>query len=282
VARPVELKLLQDMPPWEWPQDAAERFHQTLTDKSASGSDRLIAAELAGDLVVMDDSLAIALLAVIGDAEEPEVLRAMAAIGLGAVLEDCDTTGFDDPLGYDEPPIAELTFHRIRVTLQKLYGDPGVPKLVRRRILEASVRSPQDWHRDAIRAAYSGGDRDWLLTAVFAMRWVRGFDDRILQALRTQDQDIHTEAVMAAGNWSLDAAWDHVAELVDDPFTPKNLRLAAIESLGSIRPKKAIEVLIDLTDSPDEDIADVAEEALVMAEGASTSGNDDDDEDGPY
>jgi hypothetical protein len=280
--RPMELRLLVDVPPWEWPRDSADRFHQTLTDKSASDSDRLIAAELAGDLVVMNDSLAGALLGIAGSAEESEELRATAAIGLGAVLEDCDTTGFDDPLGYDEPPIAELTFHRIRNTLRKLYEDAGGSKLLRRRILEASVRSPQEWHRNAIRKAYSSGDRDWVLTAVFAMRWVSGFDDQILEALGTRDPDIHVEAVMAAGNWSVDAAWDHVAVLVEDPMTPKHLRLAAIEALGAIRPKEAMEVLIDLTDSPDEEIADVAEEALVMAEGASLEGEDDDDEDGGF
>ena len=280
--RQVELKLLLDVPPWEWPDDAADRFLHALKDKNVNAADRLVAAELGGDLVVMNDSLAVALLAIVGNAEETEELRARAATGLGAVLEECDTTEFDDPLGYDEPSIAELTFHRIRTMLQRMYEDPGVPKLVRRRILEASVRSHQDWHRGAIRAAYSCGDRDWVLTAVFAMRWVRGFDDQILEALGNRDRDIHAEAVMAAGNWSLDAAWDHVAALVQDAMAPKSLRLAAIEALGSIRPREAMEILIDLTDSPDEDIADVAEEALVMAEGGTLSDDDDEDEDGPF
>jgi hypothetical protein len=278
----MELELLRDVPPWEWPRDAGERFLQALTDKSASASDRLVAADLAGDLVVMDDLLAAALLGIAGSAEETAELRAKAAIGLGAVLEDCDTTGFDDPTGHDEPSIAELTFHRIRITLQKLYEDTGIPKLVRRRILEAAVRSPQDWQRDAIRDAYLSGDREWVLTAVFAMRWVRGFDEQVMEALGNRDLEIQAEAVLAAGNWSVDAAWDHVEDLVEDPMTPKRLRLAAIEALGSIRPREAMEILIDLTDSPDEDIADVAEEALVMAEGASSFGDDDEDQDGPF
>jgi len=230
----------------------------------------------------MNDLLAGALLSVAGSTEETEELRATAAVALGAVLEDCDTMEFDDPLGYDEPPIAELTFHRIRTTLRKLYQDTGVPKLVRRRILEASVRSSQDWHRDAIREAYSSADREWVLTAVFAMRWMRGFDEQIMEALGSRDLDIQAEAVMAAGDWSVDAAWDHVAALVEDPVRPKNLRLAAIEALASIRPHEAIEVLIDLTDSPDKDIADVAEEALLMAEGASSEGDDDEDEVGGF
>ena len=210
-------------------------------------------------------------------------MRAKAAIGLGAVLEDCDTTEFDDPTGYDDPPIAELTFHRIRNTLQEaVRRDTGVPKLVRRRILEASVRSPQDWHRDAIREAYASGDREWVLTAVFAMKWVPGFDDQIMEAIRNRDLEIQAEAVLAAGNWSLDAAWDHVAALVDDPKTPKHLRLAAIGALGSIRPQEAMEVLIELASSRDEDIADAADEALMMAEGAASMDDEDEDEDGGF
>jgi hypothetical protein len=54
--------------------------------------------------------------------------------------------------------------------------DASVPTDVRRRILEASVRAPQDWHRDAIRAAYASDDDVWRLTAVFCMRSVRGFE----------------------------------------------------------------------------------------------------------
>jgi hypothetical protein len=49
---------------------------------------------------------------------------------------------------------------------------------VRRRVLEASVRAPQDWHQEAIREAYSSGDESWRLTAVFCMRFVRGFKDQ--------------------------------------------------------------------------------------------------------
>jgi HEAT repeat protein len=162
-----------------------------------------------------------------------------------------------------------------------VYEDPGVPKPVHRRILEAAVRSPQDWHRAAIRKAYASGDREWVLTAVFAMRWVRGFDDEIMEALGNRDEEIHSEAVMAAGNFSVDAAWDHVSALVEDEKTPKSLRLAAIEAVGAIRPREAMEILIDLADSSDEDIAEAAAEALSMAD-AKTSFEGDDDEDGGF
>jgi hypothetical protein len=126
--------------------------------------------------------------------------------------------------------------------------------------------------------AYSSGDKEWMLTAVFSMCWVRGFDDQILVALKSADPEIHFEAVKAAGNWELDAAWSHVVELVDDTHTPKHLLLAAIGAAGSIRPAEARKILADLADSDDEEIAEAAEEAMAMAEVAS----DEEDDEGEW
>ena len=60
---------------------------------------------------------------------------------------------------------------------------PGVPKELRRRILEASVRAFEPWHPDAIRTAYASSDQEWVLTAVFAMAHIKGFDEQILESL---------------------------------------------------------------------------------------------------
>jgi hypothetical protein len=272
----MDLKLLLDEPPWDWPRDAGKRFHKILTDNKANESDRLIAAELAGNLTVMNEALAEALLGIVGDAGLPEELRATAAISLGPVLEHADTSEFDD---YDDVAVSEQTFHRIQLTLRKIYLDESVPVLVRRRILEASVRAAEDWHRDAISHAYSIGDRDWMLTAVFAMERVRGFDDQILEALKSSDPEIHYEAVSAAGNWEMAAAWEHVAGLVHDAATPKPLLLAAIVAVASIRPGEAREMLDDLTGSDDEEIAEAAEEAILMASAGGDSEDEEEDED---
>jgi hypothetical protein len=272
----MDVKALLDTPPWDWPTDAGRTFGKILMDSRASESDRLVAAELAGDSTVIDDDLADALLVIVGSANEPEQLRAKAAISLGPVLELADTDGFEDP---DDVPIAESTFRNIQKSLHKLYLDNGTPKGVRRRILEASVRAPEAWHWDAIEYAYSSGDKEWMLTAVFSMRRVRGFDDQILAALESDEPEIHCEAVIAAGNWKLDAAWSHIVELVNDAHTPKNLLLAAIGAVGSIRPVEAGEILAGLTDSGDEEIAEAAEEATAMAEAASEDEDDDEDDD---
>jgi len=199
----MDLKTLQDTPPWDWPTDAGKKFQEILNDHQADTTDRLIAVELAGDLTVINDELTDALTAIIGSPDEPGRLRARAAIALGPVLEQADTDGFEDP---DDVPISRRTFRNIQDLLQKLYFDNSIPKEVRRRILEASVRAPESWHQSAIRAAYSSGDKDWMLTAVFAMGRVRGFDDQILEALKSADPEIHYEAVEAAGAWGLAAA----------------------------------------------------------------------------
>ena len=129
-----------------------------------------------------------------------------------------DTDGFEDP---DDVPITQRMFRNIQDLLHKLHFDNSIPKELRRRILEASVRAPEQWHQNAIRAAYSSGDNEWMLTAVFSMRWIRGFDDQILEALQSSDVEIQCEALQAAGNWGLAAAWPHILALVRDAATPK-------------------------------------------------------------
>ena len=153
----MDLKTLQDTPPWDWPRDAGKKFQEILTGPQGNETDRLIAARLAGDLTVINDELADALTAIIRRPDEPEQLRAAAAIALGPVLEQADTFEFEDP---DDVPISQRTFRNIQDSLQKLYFDNSVPKEVRRRILEASVRAPENWHQNAIMAAYSSGDKD--------------------------------------------------------------------------------------------------------------------------
>jgi hypothetical protein len=43
------------------------------------------------------------------------------------------------------------------------------------------------------------------------MRFVRRFDGQIVEELDNRDTAIQLEAVLAAGNWGLEAAWPHVA-----------------------------------------------------------------------
>jgi hypothetical protein len=270
----MNLKTLKDTPPWEWPEGAGKMFLSILRNGKAKESDRLVAAELAGDYTVINDELAHALLSILGNSEEPEELRGQTAISLGPALEQADTYGFEEA---DDILISEDTFRSVHEKLRTLYMDLDVPKEVRRRILEASVRAPQIWHENAVRAAYSSKDEDWKLTAVFCMRFIRGFDDQILESLDSKNPDIHYQTVCAAGNWGVDAAWPHITALITSEETDKDLLLAAIEAVAIIRPEEASEILGDLTESDDEEIVEAAHEAIAMAE--PWEDEDDDDED---
>ncbi len=259
----MDLKILEETPPWDWPEGTNKFFLDILRNKQAEETDRLLAAELTGDITVINDELVDILLLILQNGNESEKLRSKAVISLGPVLEYADTDGFEDP---DDVPITESTFRRIQESFRKLYMDAEVPNEVRRRILEASVRAPQDWHQDAVRAAYSSDDEDWKLTAVFSMRWIRSFNKQILEALGSDNEEIHYQAVCAAGNWEVDAAWSHISGLVSSKETDKPLLLTAIDAVASIRPREAGVVLIGLTDSDDEDIVEAAYEAMAMTE----------------
>jgi hypothetical protein len=272
--RSTDLKALVDIPPWEWPEGVGRLLLGILGDHRADESDRLLAAELAGDFTIIDDRLAEALLSMVRNGEEADELRGKAAISLGPTLEYAATMGFEDA---DDILVSEEVFLEVQQSLRELFLDGDVPRDVRRRILEASVRAPQDWHRGAIRAAYSSGDETWKLTSVFCMQFVSGFDDQILEALASNDPEIEYQAVCAASAWEIDAAWPYIAALVTGEATDKPLLLAAIEAVASIRPEEASEILGDLTDSDDEEVVEVVFEALAMAE-ASTEDEDDDEE----
>lgn len=277
----MNLKTLQNTPPWEWPEGSGKLLLDILRTPPTI-SDLLLATELAGDLTVMGDELAHALLSILRSGDTPEKVRGRAAISLGPVLELGDIEGFEDA---GDLPITEVTFHEIRDSLRRLYRDADVPAEVRRRILEASVRAPEAWHEDAIRAAWSSDDEDWRLTAIFCMRFVRGFDEQILEALDSTNPDIHCEAVLAAGNWEVDAAWPHVAALVASGTAEKSVLLAAIDAVASIRPHEAAEILDVLADSDDEDVVAAVDEAMVMAEVSLNEDEDDaldDDDDSSY
>jgi hypothetical protein len=258
----VDFHKLQQLPPWEWPESAGSTLRRTLLDTTVSTADRSLAAELAGDCPALDDSLLAALLQVVRNEAEPTRLRANAAIALGPVLETVDLNGFDDP---DVGSISELTFRRIDETLRGLYCDERAPSEVRRSALEAAVRAPQDWHAAAIRAALASDDAAWRVTAVFCMRFVRGFEKEILAALDATQPQLRLQAVHAAGAWELQGAFERVATLIRPPTPDKALLLAAIEAAANLRPKAAPELLSKLEESRDEDIAAAVEEALAIA-----------------
>ena len=263
----LDLAVLAVTPPWEWPGNTRAFLLDRLRDDRADEADRLVAAELASEIVVVNEEVTKALSTILADGDASDDLRAQAAIALGPVLEEMDVHG---PLGdtlddLDPPVISAREFQRIRRELKSLHLNEDIPKLVRRRTLEASVRAPEGWHQDAIRKAYGNADSEWRLTAVFCMGCVQGFADKILKSLDDADKEVRMEAVRAAGLREIRAAWPRLARLLRSPDTDRELLLAAIAASVGVRGKAAIELLDDLSASEDEEIALAAEEAARMA-----------------
>jgi hypothetical protein len=277
---------LAAMPPWDWPPTAAREILAVLADRNALISERLLATELAGNLIVMNDDLAEELLRILQSPDESEDLRSGAAISFGAALEEANMEGYDS---LDAPAVTEPLLERAKAALRDSYQDPGSPKVFRRMALEASVRAQEPWHAGAVRAAYHAGDHEWKLTAVFCMRFVQGFDSEIVEALDSDDPDIHYEAVMAARDQAVPDAWDHLRALVlaagsgedlvpGEDDTERDLLIGAMHAVAFIRPLEAAEALAEIIESGDEGLSDAALEALDMVHGLMENDDACDDE----
>lgn len=269
----MDLKHLQALDPWDWPTEAGDLIYQTLSNEKADPAQRLIAAELAGNHVVVNDDLAKTLIAIADHDDESAQLRAEAIIALRPCLEFADMMGFDDP---EDILISEPCFQDIQKKLHKLYLNVDFSQTLRRLVLETAVHAPQSWHWMAIDCAYKHRDPAWRLTAVFCMQFIKGFDSQILESLNSENPQIHYHAICAAADWELDAAWDHVQELVRSASTDKIMLLAAIDAVAAIRPQEAPTVLKHLVASEDEDVSVAIYEALSAAEISLEWGQEDD------
>ena len=258
----MDLDELYDVPSWEWPEGTKEKLLDLVQDTGASPEDRETAAELFSDISIMDDTVAGMLLKIASDADEDPMVRGTAAVALGSALEFVGMEGFEDP---EEMPLSEKAFKEIQQKFYELYHDPRTPEVVRRNVLEGSVRAPQEWHRQAVAASYASGDDEWKLTAVFCMRWIDGFEQQILESLESDDPDIVYQAVCAAGAWGVPEAAPVLEALLQLEEIDEELLFATIEAVATVMPERAPEVLGELLNSDDPEVVDAVEEALATA-----------------
>ncbi|HVR44791.1 MAG TPA: hypothetical protein VMS56_15265 [Thermoanaerobaculia bacterium] len=233
----------------------------------------------------MSDELAREVLAIGSGDGHPDV-RADAVIALGPIVEECgmDYVDGDDDEALDlmlAPPLSRETFATIVAKIRGLYDDSSQPTIVRRRALEVLVRDPQPWQKDAVRAHFRSGDRDWRLTAVFAMGYLDGFDRELLETLKNETGDLLFEAVRSAGERETPGAAPIIAALARSPDADEDARLAAIAALPMID-RRSAGLLEELAGSDDEEIAEAAQEALeelrmysMGGEGSLYDGDDD-------
>lgn len=178
-------------------------------------------------------------------------VRAAAAAALGTFIY----------LGEIEE-IPEQILHDIEERLLRVTkGQDAV--LVRRRALEALGFSSRAEVSSLIEAAYHSGDRDWLISALFAMgrSYNQIWEENVTAMLEDDREEVRAEAVEAAGTLSLQKSTPKLLELLTDE--DDDVRAAAIWSLSEIGGegvRDALEELLDETE--DEEEADLIENAL--------------------
>ena len=229
--------------------------------------------------LAMDDEIARAFLD-IASSDADEEIRADVIVGLGPIIDeagidygDGEEFEFEAELG---PGITQETFGTIVREIRELYESEAQPKLIRRRAMEVLVRDPRPWMAAEIRRHFAGDDQQWKMTSVFAMGYLRGFDDEIAATVSSERDLLLYEAVRSAGRMQVAAAAPRIRELAASESTESDLRLAAIDALPSVDPD-CRELLETLKHSSDAEVADSAAAALEELNMFETSDEDDDD-----
>ncbi len=253
---------LEEFEDWQWPPHAGRLIKEALANSEAPLPDRLSAVKLGGSLVVFDDEMCDLLLAVLEERKNPEQLRASAAISLGPALATADDMNFGE---FGETPLDNERYEIVQTVLHQLVDNQEEPTILRRRALEASIRSPEDWHAGSIAWAYQQDEPEWKVTAIFAMGWVRGFRKEILESLTHPNPEVSREAVRAASNWGFNEALKPLRDIAFSTRATRDERLAAIEGAANIASPEALEMLRELMEDDDEEISEVAHFALQEA-----------------
>ncbi len=221
-------------------------------------------AEIADEI---DDELTVEMERMLLEDASDEV-RARVPIALGPALELCYWELDDDgrlppPDPYNTAPLSQGVYDRLVETLRRVYLDGATPELVRRRVLEGAVRSPQPWQEKAVAAAYRSGEERWRITAVFCMGHLRGFEDEIVEAFESGSELVRFEAIRAAGQGVVKRLAGPFQALAEDPAADVDERLVAIEALPNMEHPRNFEILTRLCADREEAVAEAAEEALL-------------------
>lgn len=188
------------------------------------------------------------------DHDSAEKVRAAAATALGQFVY----------LGEVEE-IPEAALHRIEDKLLGIITTTSEPKLVRRRALEAMGFSSRPELKKLIMTAYNNNDREWLVSALFAMgrsantSWIPS----VMEMMDADDEDVLLEAVRAAGELEAPGARRPLLKIVKSQPEGSEIRMAAIWSLSKIGGEKVRDTFEKLLEeSEDEEELDILDEAM--------------------
>jgi HEAT repeat protein len=240
---------------WELPAESRAVLLESL--RSPDPEVRLEAVEMLAHSI--DDTLA-ALALEIARTDREEEIRAAAASALAPGLAAAMAAAEEE----DAPasPLSPAAFESTRQGLRHLYYDSVCPKEVRRRALEAAVQAPEAWQEGAVRAAWASDDAEWRTSALFCMSRLPGFEAELLDGLRDRQPAVRLEAARAVGDARLPGAVPRLLALAQAADEEPLVRMAAMESLGRLGAREAVEPLRELVDSLDPELAFAARTAL--------------------
>jgi len=202
--------------------------------------------------------------------KDPDVaVRAKAAGVLGIYVYD----------GVVEGLLPESDLVTVRSFLLDLAQNPSEELMVRRMAIEALSFDADDVVQDLIEWAYHHQQPEMRMTAIFAMGRSRNprWTDAILAELDSSDHAIQLEAINAAGDAGLARATPRLRILA--AAKDRELATAAIWALAHTGGPGAIETIEMLSQSDDEEIRHVANEAIEEFYQTSRDAEEDMDED---
>ncbi len=286
-----KLNALSVLGPWEWPEGGKELVLHGLQAETPEA--RLAALENAGES--FDRDLLTVTMELLRNDPEAAV-RAAAAISLGPSLEMMFTEVDDDVQSeadldadlVEDLPLSLADYRALEEQLRSIVLDEAQPEEVRRRSLEAAVRSPRPWQKDSVRQAFTKAETAWRMTAVFCAGYLEGFRGEIAEAMEHEDAEVQMEAIRAAGEMEIEALGPEILDLAKDEDALVPLRLAAMDALVSLRPDGTIPFLEKMSQGEGElaEMADLAMQDLLSLELAEVddpselTGLWDDEEDG--
>jgi len=136
--------------------------------------------------------------------------------------------------------------------------------LVRRRSLESLGYSGREEVIPLIEAAYREKNPDWVVSALFAMG--RSSDERwkkqVLSQLHAPDEDVRSEAIVAAGELELSSARPILLDLLEDEEDLELRRelIWALSKIGGQGVRDRLDELLEIEEDDEE--ADFIEEAI--------------------
>jgi len=185
--------------------------------------------------------------------DESELVQAAAAAALGkfVLLGELD----EIPSGTAKRTIQAL--------IEKLKSKPS--KEIHQEILKSLAYSSDPAISSMIEKAFLDPDLSWRLAAIISMG--RSADDRwekpVLQMIKSDDPEMKSEAVRAAGELELSSARTILLQILEDEEDDFDLRTNAIWSLSKIGGENVKSVLQRLLNAaPDEEEAEIIEMAI--------------------